>query len=190
MSHHRVAAGYLRTGNIDLATLEIEGLREAWGKVSTLPRPAAFRDQERYTAVMLDVAARLIGTTLVLNLGRVDVAREFARRDPPLGFGAAARRTASRCWPTACSTRICRWMRCSPTTREPDWEQRARRGSRVLPGTLQRCDGMAPPAIRNHAEFRRLIDGALASLAQMSQGDRDPRRRPAAPPADRIALVR
>ena len=31
---------------------------------------------------------------------------------------------------------------------------------------LQRCDGMAPPAIRAHAEFRRLIDGALASLAQ------------------------
>src|SRR5436853_478120 len=50
MSHHRVAAGYLRTGNIDLAVLEIEGLRAAWGKVSSLRRPAAF-DQERYTAV-------------------------------------------------------------------------------------------------------------------------------------------
>ena len=39
MSHHRVAAGYLRTGNIDLAALEIEGLREAWAKVRTLPPP-------------------------------------------------------------------------------------------------------------------------------------------------------
>ena len=45
MSHHRAAAGYLRTENIDLAVLEIEGLREAWAKVSTLPRPAAFRDR-------------------------------------------------------------------------------------------------------------------------------------------------
>ena len=53
MSHHRVAAGYLRTGNIDLARLEIDGLREAWAKVSTLPRPAAFRDQERYTGTIL-----------------------------------------------------------------------------------------------------------------------------------------
>ena len=26
---------------------------------------------------------------------------------------------------------------------------------------------MAPPGIRRHAEFRRLIDGALASLAQV-----------------------
>ena len=76
MSHRRVAAGYLRTGNIDLAALEIEGMREAWGKVSTLPRPAAFADQERYTATMLEIAAGLVGTTLVLNLGRPDVARE------------------------------------------------------------------------------------------------------------------
>src|SRR5262245_59058965 len=68
MSHHRAAAGYLRTGNIDLAMLEIEGLREAWAKVSTLPRPAAFRDQQRYTATMLGIAAQLIGTTLVLNM--------------------------------------------------------------------------------------------------------------------------
>src|SRR5437588_119200 len=86
MSHRRVAAEYLRTGNIDLAVLEIDGMRAAWGKVSTLPRPAAFRDQ-------------------------------------------------------------------------------------------QRCDGMAPVTIRGHPEFRRLIDGAVASLAQVPQAaearDRD-----------------
>ncbi len=76
MSHHRVAAGYLRTGNIDLSALEIDSLREAWAKVSTLPRPAAFRNQERYTAIMLETAAALIGTTLVLNMGRPDVAAE------------------------------------------------------------------------------------------------------------------
>ena len=76
MSHHRVAAGYLRTGNIDLVRVEIDGLREAWAKVSTLPRPAAFRDQERYTGMVLQVAAQLVGISLVLNLGRPDVARE------------------------------------------------------------------------------------------------------------------
>src|SRR5947208_11315178 len=76
MSHRRVAAEYLRTGNIDLAVLEIEGVREAWGKVSTLPRPAVFRDQQRYTGTMLEIAAGLVGASLVLNLGRPDVARE------------------------------------------------------------------------------------------------------------------
>jgi len=33
--------------------------------------------------------------------------------------------------------------------------------------TLQRCDGMASERIRGDGEFRRLIDGALASLAQV-----------------------
>jgi hypothetical protein len=76
MSHHRVAAGYLRTGNIDLAALELEGLREAWGKVTSLPKPAAFRDTERYTSTMLDISTRLVGVVLVLDLGAVDVARK------------------------------------------------------------------------------------------------------------------
>jgi len=76
MSHHRVASGYLRTGNVDLAVLEIEGMRESWGKVASLRKPAAFRDQERYTGTMLEIAAQLIGTKLVLDLGRTDVARE------------------------------------------------------------------------------------------------------------------
>src|SRR4051812_47736924 len=70
MSHRRVAAEYLRTGNIDLAVLEIDGMREAWGKVSALPRPGAFRDQQRYTGTMLEIAAGLVGVSLVLNLGR------------------------------------------------------------------------------------------------------------------------
>ena len=42
---------------------------------------------------------------------------------------------------------------------------------------MQRCDGMAPAGIRSHPELRRLIDGALASLAQVPQAvdarDRD-----------------
>ena len=30
-SHNRVAIGYLRTGNVDLAWIEIDRLRDAWG---------------------------------------------------------------------------------------------------------------------------------------------------------------
>ena len=47
----------------------------------------------------------------------------------------------------------------------PDWESVAA-GSESYRATLQRCDGMAG-GIRDQAEFRRLIDGALASLAQV-----------------------
>ena len=77
MSHHRVASGYLRTGNIELATLELDGMREAWAKVSTLPRPTAFKDPDRYTGTMLQIAAGLVGTSLVLSMGNADIAREL-----------------------------------------------------------------------------------------------------------------
>ena len=109
MSHHRVAAGYLRTGNIDLVRVEIDGLREAWAKVSTLPRPAAFRDQERYTGTILQVAAQLVGISLVLNLGRPDVARELLDNIRRC-FPTCGARTASPCWPIACSMPTSEWM--------------------------------------------------------------------------------
>ena len=48
----------------------------------------------------------------------------------------------------------------------PDFESAAA-GAESYAATLQRCDGMAPRAIHDHAEFRRLIDGTRASLGQI-----------------------
>lgn len=164
MSHHRVASGYLRTGNFELATLEIDGLREAWAKVSTLPRPAAFRDQDRYTGTILQVAAQLVGISLVLNLGRPDVARESLdkirrqlsdlRRESGVTVLADCVLDANIAMDALMATE-----------RQPDWDSAAA-GGESYATTLRRCDGMAPRGVRDHAEFRRLIDGALASLAQ------------------------
>jgi len=165
MSHQRVAAGYLRTGNIDLAVLELDGMREAWGKVSTLPRPAAFRDKERYTGTLLQIAAGLVGASLVLNLGRPDVARESLD---------TIRKSLSDLRRENHVTVLADCVLDANVSMDAlfaldggqDWESLAA-GSASYGATLQRCDGMAPGGIRNHAEFRRLIDGALASLAQM-----------------------
>ena len=175
MSHRRVAAEYLRTGNIDLAVLEIEGMRGAWGKVSTLPRPAAFKDQQRYTGTILEIAAGLIGVSLVLNLGRPDVARE------QLGTMRAALARLRRengvtvladCVLDANTSMDALFAH----DEKPDWKS-VSAGAESYHLTLQRCDGMAPGGVRNHPEFRRLIDGALASLAQVPQAvearDRD-----------------
>jgi hypothetical protein len=164
MSHHRVAAGYLRTGNIDLVRVEIDGLREAWAKVSTLPRPAAFRDQERYTGTILQVSAQLVGISLVLNLGRPDVARESL--DTIRKMVSDLRRENSVTVLADCVLDANTGMDALfATDRGPDWESAAT-GGESYAVTLRRCDGMAPRGIRDHAEFRRLIDGALASLAQ------------------------
>lgn len=164
MSHHRVAAGYLRTGNIDLATLEIEGLREAWAKVSTLPRPAAFRDQERYTGTLLQIAAQLVGISLVLNLGRPDVARETLEQIRKMLSTLRRENNVTVLADCVLDANVA-MDALFATDKGPDWDSGAA-GAESYGATLRRCDGMAPSGIRGHAEFRRLIDGALASLAQ------------------------
>jgi hypothetical protein len=164
MNHHRVAAGYLRTENVDLAVLEIEGMRTAWAKVSTLPRPAAFRDEERYTATMLDIAARLIGATLVLNLGRTDVARESLDAIRK-SLSELRRRNGVTVLADCILDANVSMDALFAHDKRPDWDSVAA-GSESYRATLQRCDGLAG-AMRDRAEFRRLIDGALASLAQV-----------------------
>lgn len=165
MNHHRVAAGYLRTGNIDLATVELEGMRGSWAKVTSLPRPAAFRDEQRYTALMLDISARLLGATLVLNMGRADVARDSL--DAIRKSLSVLRRENGVTVLADCVLDANVSMDALfALDGKSDWESVAA-GAESYNATLQRCDGMAPPAVRGRTEFRRLIDGALASLAQV-----------------------
>lgn len=165
MSHHRVAAGYLRTGNIDLASLELEGLREAWGKVSTLPRPAAFRSPERYTTTILEIAAGLIGTTLVLNLGRPDVAAG-SLNTIRTSLSALRRENGVTVLGDCVLDANVSMDALFALDGKADWESLAA-GSQSHASTLQRCGDTAPSSVRTAPDFRRLIDGALASLAQM-----------------------
>ena len=78
-SHHRVALFYLRTGNVDLAAIELERMREAWGAVvdrfGARP-PEVITDRALYTLTLTDMATRMIGMHMVLDMGRTDVAAE------------------------------------------------------------------------------------------------------------------
>lgn len=165
MSHHRVALGYLRTGNVDLAALEVEGLREAWAKVSTLRRPAAFRSQERYLSTMLETAAALIGVKLVLDMGRADVARETLEQIRA-SLSALRRENGVTVLADCVLDANVSMNALYALDGKGDWESVAA-GAESYAATLRRCDGMAPVDVRNRAEFRRLIDGGLASLAQV-----------------------
>src|SRR5581483_4017055 len=165
MSHHRVATGYLRTGNVDLAALEVEKLRDAWGKVSTLPRPPAFRDGARYQATMLEIAATLMGTTLVLNSGKVELAVEqldMVRRQ------LSELRRANKVTVLADCVLDANVAMDALFALDggKDWES-ITAGAESYGTTLRRCDDVAGPAIRDQAEFRRLIDVARESLAQI-----------------------
>src|SRR5262245_53201847 len=77
-AHNRVALGYLRTDSVDLAVLELERMQAAWGDlVNRFGKnpPAEFRGNPLYTEVLIDVPTRIVGTILILDLGRTDVAR-------------------------------------------------------------------------------------------------------------------
>src|ERR1043166_1605305 len=167
MSHHRVALGYLRTGNIDLATLELDGMRAAWAKVATVPRPAAFRDQERYTATMLEIAAGLVGTTLVLNMGRADVARE-SLENIRMSLSALRRQNGVTVLADCVLDANTAMDALFVHDKAPDWSNVAASAD-AYRTTLERCDAFAPPNVKSSGDFRRLIDGALASLAQVPQ---------------------
>src|ERR1044071_6022800 len=74
-AHSRVAVGYLRTGNNDLAALEIDRLREAWGKLGAVRRPVVF-DSKLYVAMLTDASMRLVTADMLFNSGRPDNARQ------------------------------------------------------------------------------------------------------------------
>jgi hypothetical protein len=174
-SHYRVAIGYLRTGNIDLARLEIDRTREAWGALQQHfagRRPDVFVGNRLYNRIYTGVSARLVGAELLLNAGRPDIAADSlnAIRDDFY----ALRKSAGIVVLADC-------IRDANTTmdalmvyddRALDWDKTEIRdgiaGKAAAYGALlDRCDGMAGDAVKQAGEFRRLVDGARASLAQI-----------------------
>ena len=73
-THNRAAIGYLRTGNVDLAGLEIDRLRQAWQSVTSRGKPGVF-DRPLYVKAMTDIAMRLVTADMLLNMGKPDNAR-------------------------------------------------------------------------------------------------------------------
>src|SRR5438876_3690555 len=78
-AHNRVAIGYLRTGNTDLASLEVDRLRDAWGRLTERfsgNRPVDFADNTLYGKLFTVVSARVVGADIMLKTGRIDAARD------------------------------------------------------------------------------------------------------------------
>jgi len=172
-AHNRVAIGYLRTGNTDLASLEIDRLRQTWSKVGIIKRPAVF-DGKLYVAMLTDISLRLVTSDLMLNSGRLDNARqalEAVRTDL-----YNLRKSAGIVVLADCIRDSSAAMEglMAYNDRELDWskpETAAGVGAAAAAygKVLERCDTMAVGAVRNAPEFRRLIDGAKEGLALVPQ---------------------
>ncbi len=172
-AHNRVAIGYLRTGSIDLASLEIDRLRAAWERLNERfagKRPEIFDGNGYYVVAMTDIATRLITADLMLNTGRTEVTQQALlaiRNDLYKLRKSASIVVLADCVYDANSAMD---TLMGFNKHNLDWNNVETRSdiasdASIYGATLDRCDGIADDKVRKNPEFRRLIDGAKASLA-------------------------
>jgi hypothetical protein len=172
-AHNRVAIGYLRTGNTDLASVEIDRLREAWGKVGSVKRPAVF-DSGLYVGMLTNASMRLVTADMLLNSGRPDNARqalEAIRTDFYNLRKSAGIVVLPDCILDA-NKAAADFM--AYDTPDLDWSKPGigptiAERAKAYTDVLSRCDDVANETVRKEPEFRRLIDDAKSELAKVSQ---------------------
>lgn len=164
-AHNRVAVGYLRTGNTDLASIELDRLRASWSQVRRLPRPAVFDDVPLYTAMMTDIATRLITADMMLNAGRPENAQQalLGIREDLYNLRTTAHVPVLADCIRDANQAMDKLLAFDAHVGEAGLAEAASAYSAIL----KRCDGMANEKTRSEPEFRRLIDGAHASLAKI-----------------------
>ncbi len=169
-AHNRVAIGYLRTGNNELATLELERLREAWADVTHRKRPAQFKDVSQFTTVMTDVSMQLVGADMMLKSGRAEnaatalsgIRSELSQLRRKNGLAVLADCIIDS---NAAAEALLRYDDRALNWNTPGIASDIAKKASAYGTVLDRCDGMAVPAIKQSPEFRRLVDGVKASLA-------------------------
>jgi len=172
-SFNRVAIGYLRTGNADLASIEIDQMRVAWGKLTARfagHRPAAFDGLTLYSNLWTRVSAHLVAADIMLKSGRFDAARQSLDAirgdfyDLRKAAGVAVLADCVRDANAAMDALMVYNDRALDWAKADTSDAIASKAS-SYGAALARCDGMASEPVRNSPEFRRLVDGAKASLA-------------------------
>lgn len=174
-AHTRAAIGYLRTGNADLASLEIDRLRAAWSRLVQYfagHRPAAFGGNVLYPKTLNGISARLVGTDLLLNAGRLDGARQSL--EAVRGDLYALRKSAGVVVLADCifdsnkaAAAFLAYDKPDLDWSKPDTRRGVSEQAAAYAAILDRCDKIATDAVRKQPEFRRLIDSAQAELAKV-----------------------
>jgi hypothetical protein len=173
--HTRTAIGYLRTGNADLASLEIDRLRKDWSQLVQRfsgHRPKAFDGNNLYGKTLVGISARLVAVDLMLNTGRLDNAREGL--EAVRGDLYALRKSAGVVVLADCIYDSNKAAATFMAYDAPglDWSksgQAVADSAVAYKDILTRCNGLASEALRNDPEFRRLIDEAQTELAKVKQ---------------------
>ena len=175
-SHNRGAIGYLRTGNAELAAVEVTRMNASW--VDVMRRfgskpPAAFRDSPRYAQTLSEVQKSIADAVALVGAGKAD-AFDSARTDSLRNSLQSIREQLSTmrkegrvsvladCVLEAngAMSDLFAFEDTAPDFSKPDLANKAN----TLGAIIKRCDDTADAATRDSPEFRRLIDGTLNSL--------------------------
>jgi hypothetical protein len=176
-SHNRAAIGHLRTGNSDLASIQIDRLRDAWHTLTARfagHRPDAFDGNPLYSKLFTVVDAQLVGTDIMLNSGRPKLAQasliairqdlHALRQKSGIVVLADCIGDASQAGATLTAYDKRDLDVAKPATRY------AIAGKAAIYGDeLTRCNAMASATVRKDAEFRRLVDGAQKGVARIPE---------------------
>lgn len=175
-AHRGVALSYLRTGNVDLALAELDAMKEDWRRIEH-DFAEARRDDPSLRLALADLAD---GTAQAERDAEIDpsVAREtLARASARLD---AWRKGKGLKLPSDCIGELGRTLdrleiegHAAPAG-TPRFAGLTALANGVA-AQLRSCDGDVSASRRQDPEIRRLVDGYLASLAQMdgavSRGD-------------------
>jgi hypothetical protein len=172
-SHNRVALGYLRTENVDLASLELERMHSAWVEVVRLygrNPPTAFRTNPRYAATLHDVRFYTTTAIAMLSSGQFGAAREALETNRrllhELRRASGVEVLADCVFETnAAMAQFFAFDEAPPDLGKPEVAAAVANKATQLGIAAKRCDAVAPPEVRASSEFRRLLDGIAASLA-------------------------
>jgi len=170
--HNRVAIGYLRTGNTDLASLELDRLRDAWRALSARfagKPPDAFEGNPLYGTTLVNINARLVAADMMLKSGRAEAASQSltAIRDDLYDLRKASGIVVLADCVRDANAVADALMVYNDTAL--DWSKsQVRFGiankASIYGYVLDRCDSIAGATVHNSPEFRRLVDGAKAGL--------------------------
>jgi hypothetical protein len=166
-AHRRVALAYLRTGNTDLAAVEIELLIERWR--ANLPGLGPI--ERSFQRSLAEAEENLEGSLSALEKNNLDQARALLERaTAPLKEwrDSVGIRLFSDCITELSQAygRLDVYRVRVPDLGNASTRDAVLTASLGTEGTVMRCDEEATSQTRTHPEFRRLIDGMLNSLRQ------------------------
>ena len=175
--HFRAASAYLRTGNVDLAAIELEEMADKWNAVISGfadNRPDAFDGNASYVPALSGTAAAIDAALAAIDAGDSDGARSTLAQ---IRARMSDMRAQSDIYLFADCIRdvnlamrpLRAYRRARPDLADATAAARVIQAGAIYGHELARCDAKAPPHIAADEEFRRLMDTARASTARIPE---------------------